>query len=475
MVRKITYLLVMLMALPAAIMAQTKSNNWIKDVGAKSFPNSENVISVNDFGASKKGLILSTQAIQAAIDSCAALGGGKVVFEPGTYLTQALYLKSNVNLFIDENVEIRGAIGLDGYPDIDTRVAGIEMQWPVAIINVLNQKNASISGNGTIHAQGRYNWERYWNLREEYTPKGLRWASDYDCKRVRTILISESENVTVQGITIKQSGFWTVHILYSQNVTVDGITIRNNIEGHGPSTDGIDIDSSTKILVKNCDIDCNDDNICLKAGRDADGLRVNRPTQYIVIHDCISRSGGGLFTCGSETSGGIKNVEAYNLKAFGTSCAIRLKSALTRGGEISDINIQDVTMDSVSVPVEITLNWNPQYSYASIEKELDSIPRHWKVMLEKVVPEEKGIPVFRDVTISNIIATNARIAISAEGVEESYLENFTLKNIKISSEKPGNLAYTKNWNFDNVKIISQNGKKMTIKNSIGFINKNSKL
>ncbi len=67
-----------------------------------------------------------------------------------------------------------------------------------------------------------------------------------------------------------RTGFWGCQILYSDHCTINGLTINNNIGGHGPSTDGIDIDSSTHVLVENCDIDCNDDNICIKSGRDAD-------------------------------------------------------------------------------------------------------------------------------------------------------------------------------------------------------------
>lgn len=463
-----------LMTLPFASGAQTKETKWTDDVGAQTYPEADYIVKVNKFGAHKNSLILSTKAIQAAIDDCAKHGGGEVIFDPGVYLTGAVYVKDNVNLHIDKNVELRGAISLSEYPDIDTRVAGVEMKWPSAIINILNQKNAAISGTGTIHAQGRYNWERYWKLREKYTPKGLRWAADYDCKRVRTILISNSENVTVKDITMKQSGFWTVHVLYSKHVTVDGVIIRNNIDGHGPSTDGVDIDSSSKILVENCDIDCNDDNFCLKAGRDADGLRVNRPTEYVVIRDCISRRGGGLVTFGSETSGGIKHVIVQNLEAQETNTAIRFKSALSRGGVLSDISISHIKMNKVNIPIVATMNWNPSYSYASIDDHSDTIPSYWKVLLEKVDPS-KAIPVFKNVTINDIQAENAHIAMTIEGMKDSYLENFKLKNIQISCEKPGSVSYTEDWTLDHVAITSKNGKKLAMQNNINFEAKDCKL
>jgi polygalacturonase len=453
-------------------MAQISVPGWVKTVGARNTPTSGFILKVNDFGANNNGLILTTEAIQTAIDSCAAAGGGKVIFDPGTYLTGALFLKSNVELHIGEGVELRATMNLEEYPEIDSRVAGIEMRWPSAIINVLNQQNAIISGQGTVHAQGRYHWERYWDMREEYTPKGLRWACDYDCKRVRTILVSNSENITVRDLTLKQAGFWTVHILYSGNITVDGLVIQNNIDGHGPSTDGIDIDSSTRILVQNCDIDCNDDNFCLKAGRDADGLRVNRPTEYVVIKDCYSRQGGGLVTIGSETSGGIRNVYVTDLKAENTNTAIRFKSAMNRGGGLSNIFIRNIDMKNVKLPVEVTLNWNPAYSYASLENQTDSIPSYWKVLLEEV-DAGKGIPEFQDVYISNITASNAEVAINVVGMKDSYLKNFTLQNVKISSRSPGQIMYTENWKLDDVRITSENGARLKLENNVALVATNS--
>jgi len=88
------------------------------------------------------------------------------------------------------------------------------------------------------------------------------------------MVVWKSSDVTIETLSLKRSGFWTVQVVYSDHVTVDGIKISDN---KGPSTDGVDIDSSSYVLVEHCDIDNNDDDICLKAGRDSDGLRVNRP------------------------------------------------------------------------------------------------------------------------------------------------------------------------------------------------------
>lgn len=436
--------------------------DWVQEVGAEQFPDAEFFICVNDIREVRNPLIPMTSTIQLAIDSCSAQGGGTVYFKPGSYLTGALFLKDNVNLRIDEGVELRAAMDIKKYPLINTRVAGIEMKWPAAVINALGVKNAAISGKGTVHAQGKIHWEKYWSLRDEYTPKGIRWAADYDCKRVRTILISNTENFTLKDITLKQSGFWTVHILYSTLVTVDGIIIKNNIDGYGPSTDGIDIDSSSKILVENCDIDCHDDNFCLKSGRDADGLRVNIPTEYVVIRNCLARQGGGLITLGSETSGGISNVWVENLEAHKTKTAIRLKSALTRGGTIENACFKSIKAEGVRTPIVVDLNWNPSYSYTKIPDDIDNVPAYWHVM-NTPVSKEDGLPHFKDIIIEDLKCSNAQTAIVAKGLEDSKLECFILRNVYIEAKKAGVIENADQWTWKNVEIVAKT--KINVKNS----------
>ena len=284
---------------------------------------------------------MSTASIQKAIDDCAEKGGGIVTFKPGMYVSGSLFIKSNVQLRIDKGVILLGSQNFDDYPEIDTRIAGIEMKWPAALINIIDVKNAALPVKALLMQGENFAGINTGPCAKNMMRKGFAGLSIMMQNVFVLCWYNIPQILTLKDITVKNAGFWTVQLLYSDHITVDGLIVRNNEDGKGPSTDGVDVDSSSWVLIENCDIDCNDDDFCLKAGRDWDGLRVNRPTEYVVIRKCIARKGGGLLTLGSETSGGIRHVLATDLTGKGTGNGFHIKSATTSGGTVEDIHFQN--------------------------------------------------------------------------------------------------------------------------------------
>jgi polygalacturonase len=441
---------------------------------AATMPAAAKTYDVTSYGAKPDGVTMNTAAIQRAIDDAEAHGGGTVTFAPGTYLTGSIFVKSKVTLAVPKDVTITGSQSLADYPLKPTRVAGIEMVWPAALINVYEQHDATISGEGTIDGNGKVFWDSYWALRAKQEPQGLRWASDYDAKRPRLIVVYKSKHVTIGGgLILRRPGFWTVHLCFSEDVTVDGVTIRANTsdpgrEGHGPSTDGIDIDSSRHILVAHADIENNDDALCLKAGRDADGLRVNRPTEDVVIRDSIVRRGTAGITFGSETSGGFRNIEAYNIRTLAdVPSGILFKTAHTRGGFGENIRLHDFVMEGTPVVLRMTMNWNPSYSYATIPPGLTDVPPYYKV-LATPVDAKKGLAHFHDLSIWNIHARGAKLVFDVSGVAAAPVYNVTLKNFDVEAQSGGHIENAKDWTFTDMKLTIADGSSVALKDCSGM-------
>jgi polygalacturonase len=276
------------------------------------------------------------------------------------------------------------------------------------------------------------------------------------------MVIWKSQDVTVQNLSLRRSGFWTVQVVYSDHITVDGIKVSKN---NGPSTDGVDIDSSSYVLIQNCDIDDDDDDICLKAGRDADGMRVNRPTEYILIRNNVAHNGNSIISFGSETAGGIRKVVAYRNRGIDNYEGIRFKSAKTRGGFVEDILIRDLTMEGVALPFTFTLNWNPDYSYPTIPKGMTSVPASWTALATPVTPPERGLCEFRNITIENVNVIGARQIFSVEGLREKPIVGVTWLNIAAQGGLAGSVKYARDWTMRNVTLKTFAGDDLKISNS----------
>jgi polygalacturonase len=370
--------------------------------------------SIADHGAVGDGKTLNTRAIQDTIDRCAGAGGGTVLVPGGIFVSGAIFLKQGVNLEIADGGILRGSQNTNDYPFIHTRIGGFEMPWPAALLNAQSVSNFSITGRGAIDGAGLPWWLHYWEVRAQ-EPDGL--DPHFKVPRPRLIHIFGCTNVTVAGLTLSNSPFWTLALTYCDGVVASNLTIRSpHAPVHAASSDGIDIDSSCNVIVDGCDVVNDDDGICLKSGRDADGLRVNRPTENVVIRNCRVGYSAGMVAFGSETSGGIRHVRITNCRADDDCYSVvRFKSRMGRGGVVEDILYENIQADNVRTVFSFDMD---AHAATWLPEGFRDLP-----------PPDKGTPVFRDITVRSLTARHARKAGSIVGLPGIPIQNMTLEKV----------------------------------------------
>lgn len=417
----------------------------------------KNKINICDFGADSSGNKNSTKAIQRVIDK-ASIEKKSVFFPTGVYLVGALFLKNDSHLVFENGSKLVGSTDINDYPEVLARVAGVEMFWPSAIINGIGVKNITISGQGVIDGQGEHWWNLYWGSdkksgqRKIFDEKGLRWIADYAIKRPREILFQNSERITIRDITLQYSGFWNLQITYCNIVLIEEISIKNN---KGPSTDGIDIDSSSNIKISKCTLACGDDCIAIKSGRDGDGYKINRPSEKIEIDNCKILSGYGI-TIGSEVSGNIRDVNIHDIIFENSQCGFRMKSAKERGGIIENINVSNLFMRNVQFPFSWIMDWHNDYNRKKID-DFEKLPKSWQKVAEEI-SENMQMTLVKNILIKNIEAIedeeqniNSR-AFDLVAFRDKPMVNITFKDCVIHSKEFGRIVSVNNLNFDNVVV-----------------------
>jgi polygalacturonase len=326
---------------------------------------------ISDFGAVADGKTLNTAAIQKAIDQAAGEGGGTVEIPAGSFRSGSIFLKKGVGLHLAENAVLLGSMDIEDYPKLNTRIEGHFEPWRMALVNAQEMDGVRITGKGVLDGNGITYWAKFWQRRRE-NPK----CTNLEVERPRLMFIDRCKDVRVEGVSLRYSGFWNLHLYRCSEVLIDGVTItaptrhtshRNYMTKEilkgmeneaavrnlpvkdnilGPSTDGIDIDSSQKVTVRNCYISVNDDNIALKGSKGplADQDKDSPPVEDILVENCEFGDGNGMITCGSEATH-IRNVTVRNCRITGDATLLTLKLRPDTPQHYENILIEDITLD----------------------------------------------------------------------------------------------------------------------------------
>jgi len=417
------------------------NNDWammdkiIKDIQLPKI-NSQSFL-ITDFGALADGKSDARNAILATIKHAVKHGGGKVIIPAGTWLSNGpIVLQSGINLHVSQGATLLfGTKTSDYLPVVKKRWEGTEMFGYSPMIYAHNVEDIAITGTGIIDGNTDSEFHAWYKKQQpdilalrKMGIKGIpveqrQFGKDHFL-RPELIQIFGAKRVLLEGYTTKNSPFWVNHLVYTDHATVRNI----KVDSHRGNNDGIDIESSTYVLVENSHFRTGDDAVVIKSGRDKDGRDIAKPSKFIVVrnNDMGGEDGIGL---GSEMSGGISHVFFTDNILRSGKAAIRFKGSLDRGGVVEHIRVRNMTI-----------------------AEFDEI--FWFQLNYPGVIEGGHPSIYRDIIFENITVEKAnKIVFEAHAYKGFPIENVTLKNITIKEAKQNFiLEHVKGLVFDNVSI-----------------------
>jgi polygalacturonase len=341
-------------------------------------------VSVRNYGAVGDGLKLDTRSLQAAIDACAGAGGGTVYFPPGRYLSGTLFLKSHISLYLEGGATLLGSPKLEDYPPTVPAVRSYTDNYTErSLVYAENLEHITFAGGGTIDGQGG-----------EF--KGSYKVRPY---LLRVIACRE---VSMRGLTLRNSPMWVQHYLACQGVCIDGIRVESTCNGNN---DAIDIDGCERVRIANCDIRSGDDALVLKSTQE-------RPCRNVVVTNCVLSSLCNAFKLGTESNGGFENIVMSNCAIYDTRIS-GLALELVDGGTLEQVSISNVTMHNTRSAIFIRLG---------------DRARPFKAGMEPA-----GAGRLHHVRISDVQAFGAdAVGCSITGLPGHPVEDVALENITVS-------------------------------------------
>lgn len=289
-------------------------------------------VNVKDLGAAGDGKTLDTDAIQRAIDQCAATGGGTVNVPEGQFLVATVQLKDNVTLHLDDKAELIGTTDITAYRNVDPFRDGLGADVGWALLVAVDAKNIAIQGGGTINGQGR-------EIAAGNKFKGQGWGN-----RPFLVRLVRCNGVSIKDVTLRDAGSWTTNLFQTDNVTIENVKINSHV---APHNDGFDIDGCQHVRITNCDVESGDDAICFKTTS-------TRAVKDITVSGCRLKSNQGAIKFGTESMANFEDVHISNCQMRDTRNG-GIKLLTVDGSHLQNITVTDVTMENVQTPIFMRL------------------------------------------------------------------------------------------------------------------------
>lgn len=427
------------------------------------FPNNRE--SIIRHGAVPDGVTLNTGAFAKAIDALTKKGGGTVVVPKGLWLTGPIVLQSNINLHIEEGAIVLFSPELHLYPVIETTYAGGASERCQSPVSGIGLTNIAITGKGVIDGWGEAwrpaykkimtddQWKTLLKMEgSSVNSHGDWWSPPDNREQLRPVMISlqACNKVLLEGVTFKNSPAWNIHPLMCENLTVRDIVVLN--PWFAANGDGIDVESCRNVVIVDSRFDVGDDAICIKSGRDEEGRKRGKPTENVIVDNCIVYHGHGGFVVGSEMSGGVRNIKVSNCTFMGTDAGLRFKSNRRRGGVVENIHICDINMVKIQYD---PLTFDLFYSAANPDS----------TSIHDVVPVSEKTPQFKDIHISNVTCNGAERAMFFNGLPEMNISNIHISDVQIASNRGAFMAESNGVKLHNVRINVAKGPNLLLRDT----------
>lgn len=313
-------------------------------------------------------------------------------------------------------------------------------------ITVVGAKNIHIYGPGMIDCNANNSdfWIDHRTMRVARRPKG--------------VFIHTSDNVILEGLTIKNTASWNCHPFYSNNVSFIDMKLIN--PANSPTTDGCDPEACSNVSIIGNYISVGDDCIAIKSSKIELASIYHRPSTNIIIRNNLMANGHAGVTIGSENSGGINNVLVTQCYFNETDRGLRVKSQRGRGKDaiISNIVFDNIYMNGVKTPFVV----NAYYKAGN-----DILDQRFDLFAHEV---DDTTPRFTTFEFKNIKCMDVCYGVGFfMGLPESMIECVRLQNIDITYNKEsdaGVMAMTSlNESFKGVGFVLRNIKKLELDNA----------
>lgn len=408
---------------------------WFYDASSPEISKLGKKYVITDYDVINDSTIVQTERIQAVIDRASSDGGGVIVIPQGTFLSGSLFFRPGTHLYIEKGGTLKGSDDISDFAIIDTRLEGQNIKYFAALVNAINADGFTLSGDGAVNGNGTRYWKSFW-LRRQINSN----CTNLEEMRPRLVYIANSKNVNLSGVTLKNSPFWTTHLYKCENVKLLNLNIYAPYAPvKAPSSDAIDIDVCTNVLVKNCYMSVNDDAVALKGGKgpwaDKDTIN-NGANKNIIIENCIYGFCHSALTCGSES---VHNRNII-LRRTEVNNAQRLLWLKMRPD--TPQNYEYILLENISGSADCMLYAKPWTQFFDLKGRKD-IPFSYSSNI-----------TFREIEFV------CKKPFDIEKADDQYkLSDFSFENIKINAKE--NTTDISNQ-IENVKIknVTINGKKM---------------